>query len=578
MTSGHAVGGPRLVVVTGGGGGIGAAIAEELGRQGAFVVTFDPLVTLDGSAVLPPPDETTAGRIVAAGGAARASSVSVTDRAAVRAELEALVAEHGRLDAVINVAGITRPTSYLRGTAADWHDVLDVHLGGYLNVLAAALPLMAKAGYGRVLGVTSGSGWRPADTGAYGCAKRAVAALTWQLGALAPPGVVINAISPIAVTRMVTAALGRAPQAKAPGGGGAATGGLSLGSMPAPEELGPVGAHLVDDQWSWCSGQIFFVAGSEAAVIEAPRLLEVVRTDGGSSSAAVLAAATTKALVPAQAEQRTAGGSNPRFAGVYRSDDADPAASADEAPTCDVRRALVVSDRPDVVRGLGAELAAVGIAWSHLDPGTVVAGGDRFAAVAAALTGAVDADGDTGGPVDAIVLALAGGSSADRRPPTPAAAWEPVLADHDGLVDRIHTDAAWARAVAELATADGAQPVRLVTITDATTAGGRSRGQAVAQHARAAAKATGDRVRAFAVASEGATPSEAAAVARHLLTDPDASALAGAELVAGPGWFGVRSHPHPTASLVYGGPELPLWFDDAVRGILGIATCSEEDP
>ena len=120
------------------------------------------------------------------------------------------MADHGRLDAVVNVAGITRPTSFAAGTEDDWRGVLAVHLDGYLNVLDAALPIMAAAGHGRILGVTSGSGWRPADTGAYGCAKRAVASLTWQLGRQAPPGVVVNAMSPIAVTRMVTAALERA--------------------------------------------------------------------------------------------------------------------------------------------------------------------------------------------------------------------------------------------------------------------------------------------------------------------------------------------------------------------------------
>ncbi|MDX6231466.1 MAG: hypothetical protein QOH68_417, partial [Nocardioidaceae bacterium] len=56
--------GQRVVAVTGGGGGIGAAIAESLGREGAFVVTMDPLVSLDGSEPLPTPEETTAGRIV----------------------------------------------------------------------------------------------------------------------------------------------------------------------------------------------------------------------------------------------------------------------------------------------------------------------------------------------------------------------------------------------------------------------------------------------------------------------------------------------------------------------------------
>ena len=109
--------GRRVVVVTGGGGGIGAAIAEELGRDGAFVVTMDPLVSLDGTEPLPTPEETTAERIVAAGGSARASSVSVTDGDAVRGLFAELVDELGRLDAVVNVAGITPPDELRHGHA-----------------------------------------------------------------------------------------------------------------------------------------------------------------------------------------------------------------------------------------------------------------------------------------------------------------------------------------------------------------------------------------------------------------------------------------------------------------------------
>ena len=102
--------------------------------------------------------------------------------------------------------------------------------------------------------------------------------LTWELGRHAPPGVVVNAMSPIAVTRMVTAALGRAPASGATGGS-AATGGLSLGSMPQPEDIGPLAAHLVGEGFAWCTGAVVFAGGSEAAVVEPPRMLEVLRTD-----------------------------------------------------------------------------------------------------------------------------------------------------------------------------------------------------------------------------------------------------------------------------------------------------------
>ena len=303
----------RVAVVTGGGGGIGAAIAEELGRGGWFVVTVDPLVTLDGSERLPEPEETTAGRIVAAGGSARASSVSVTDGEAVRGLFRELVDEHGGLDAVVNVAGITRQTYFAQGTEEDWLAVLAVHLGGYLNVLDAALPLMAAAGHGRILGVTSGSGWRAADAGAYSCAKRAVAALTWQLGRQAPPGVTVNAMSPIAATRMVAAALERARQTGRASGGG----GVSLSSMPGPEDLGPLGAYLVGDGFGWCTGRVLFAGGSEVAVVDEPRLLEVVRTDEVVSLARVLEAVIPAAFATAETSQASGGGGNPRFGPIF---------------------------------------------------------------------------------------------------------------------------------------------------------------------------------------------------------------------------------------------------------------------
>ena len=292
----------QVVVVTGGGAGIGAAIAEAVGRTGAYVVTVDPGVTVDGLAQDQAPTETTADRIVSTGGAARASNASVTDAAAIDALFRGLVDEFGGLDAVINVAGISRASGFAEGDEDAWASVLSVHLDGYLNVLRSALPIMTEAGRGRILGVTSGSGWRPANVGAYSCAKRAVAALTWQLGKVAPSGVTVNALSPIAATRMVTSGLRQ--QAPAAGGGDQSqTGGLSLAlaSMPSPEQLGPVGAYLGSDAFSWSSGNIIFSNGSELAPIAPPRLLEVAWTADVAALAHVLDTVIPAAFVPAEA-------------------------------------------------------------------------------------------------------------------------------------------------------------------------------------------------------------------------------------------------------------------------------------
>jgi NAD(P)-dependent dehydrogenase (short-subunit alcohol dehydrogenase family) len=537
----------QVCVVTGGGGGIGAAIAEELGRRGWFVVTVDPLVTLDGTETLPAPEETTAGRIVAAGGSARASSASVTDGAALRDLFGELAEEHKGLDAVVNVAGITRQSYFARGTEEDWVALLNVHLGGYLNVLDAALPLMAAAGHGHILGVTSGSGWRAADAGGYGSAKRAVAALTWQIGRQTPPGVTVNAMSPIANTRMVAAALERARAAGRAGGGG----GLSLNSIPGPENLGPLGAHLVGDGFGWCSGQVLFAGGSEVAVVDRPRLLEVVRTDEVASLDGVLEAVLPRAFVRAEAAQATDGGSNPRFGPIFD----EPAPAGARPEQVPITSCAVVSDRPNIAAAMTAALEAHSVACHRVEVA------DDFDGAAAALERVAQQTA----PLDAVVVALAG-----HAPTTsPGAGWEALLADHQGLVQELHADAAWTRAVADYS-ASTTRPIRLVTLTDATTPSGRSRAQASAQLARAASGATKGLVTAFGVSVEA--PEEiagqaAGALVFQLLCHPEAAALAGAELVVSGGWIGLRSHPRVIGAVNYGGPAVPPWLDVALRDI-----------
>jgi hypothetical protein len=318
--------------------------------------------------------------------------------------------------------------------------------------------------------------------------------------------------------------------------------------MPQPEEIGPLGARLAGADLAWCRGTIVFAGGSEVAVVDPPRLLELVRTDAGSL-AHTLEAVTPAAFARAEAGQIATGGSNPRFTALYDGSEPGP------LPAAAIGTCLVVSDRSALAKAVASALAARGVTVHHLDAAVVEAG---FAGAAAALAATVERTG----PVDAVVVALAGGSAG----PAAASDWERVLAEHDGIVGRIHADAAWVRAVADQATT-GERAIRLVVLTDATTAGGRSRAQASAQLSRAAAKATSERVAAFSVAVEADDDRATAELAAHLAASPESPALAGAELVVGPGWVGLRSHPRPGTSLTIGGPALPDWFDDTLRSL-----------
>jgi NAD(P)-dependent dehydrogenase (short-subunit alcohol dehydrogenase family) len=553
-----------VAVVTGGAVGIGAAIAEELGRQGAYVVTVDPGVAVDGR---PQSGDdgapSTAQRIVDAGGRARASSISVTDADAVHALFAQLVDEFGTLDAVVNVAGISRATGFAHGAEDDWRAVLSVHVDGYLTVLRAALPIMTAAGRGRILGVTSGSGWRAADAGAYSCAKRAVAALTWQIGRVVPHGVTVNALSPLAATRMVLGALSRQAGAGNRGGRDAATGGVDLAtSVPPPEHLGPVGAYLAGDDFaSWSSGQIVYSNGAEVSPVGPPRVLEVVPASGFKSLSRALEVLTPAALAPAEAAQVSNGGGNPRLAALLD----DSAADEADAPAAG-RRCVIVADRAawgdalaDALGAAGFECTGIG-AWHGAATGpTEVA--DTFDGAIGQLAGVAR---DAGG-IDAVVVAITGDGSASA--PADAPEWQRVLAEHDGITDRIRVDAAWVRAVSELATADE-RAVRVVTVVGAASSGGKSRAQSATQLSRSAHSATADLVDAFAISVETADPSARGTVAdaaAFLASSTGASALSGAELVVEGDWLGLRSHPHPLGTVTYGGPDVPAWLDGALR-------------
>ena len=550
----------RVAIVTGGGGGIGSAAALELARQGAVVVAMDPGVGVQGEPLAEASAAATVKAIEAEGGKAIASMASVTNREEVAALFGQIVQDLGSLDIVLNTAGILRFRSLAASSEDDWSAVLDVHLNGYLNVLHAALPIMVKAGYGRVVGFTSGAGLaRTSGDGlAYGCAKRAVAALTWEMGPRLPSGVAVNALSPIAATRMVrgtiVAAEGR-PREVDPRS-------LDLSAMPQAEDMAPAAAYLAGEQAGWCRGRVIYSAGSEVSLIAPPTMLEAVRTEDVRDLGSALATLVPVVLAPAEAQQTTSGGSNPRFGDVFTAL-AVPAATGNPGRDPGPRsHCLVVADDARIAAEVGRAVTGWGLTpvglgvWQPFAPDATSARLD-FPAAAASILRVAHA---SPGPLDAVVVVL----GASARPDGEGPPWEELLQAHAGTADHVLAHAAWLSAACHHADATRRR-VRVVHLTRATSSAGRTAAQTVAQMARRANQTTPPtRLDAFSVSIETDHQSDIEAVGHlvgRLVRADDTLALRGAELAAGRGWIGLRSHPGPAATVSFGGPAIPPWVD-----------------
>jgi len=189
----------RVAIVTGAGNGLGKAHALELARRGAMVVVND----LDGAQ--PVVDE-----ITAAGGIAVVNSDSVSDVAGGQNMVDQAVEEFGRIDIVVNNAGILRDKAFHNQSIETWQAVIDVHLTGSFNVTLPAYRLMREQGYGRIVMTSSPAGlygnfgqtnYSSAKMGLVGFAR----AIKQEGGR---KGVHANVIAPTAATRMTEGLLG----------------------------------------------------------------------------------------------------------------------------------------------------------------------------------------------------------------------------------------------------------------------------------------------------------------------------------------------------------------------------------
>ncbi|MFF3090784.1 SDR family NAD(P)-dependent oxidoreductase [Streptomyces nojiriensis] len=198
----------RVAVVTGAGRGLGREYALLLAERGAKVVVNDVGTGIDGRGASSPPAYAVAEEIEASGGQAVADLHDVATTAGARALAEVALEQWGRLDVLVNNAGILilRPLGEL--SDQECRRVLDTHAGGTLNMLRAVWPHMAGCGYGRIVNTCSDALFGDTGLSVYAAGKGAVLGLTTSLASEgAGLGIKVNAVVPIAATRMSLEAL-----------------------------------------------------------------------------------------------------------------------------------------------------------------------------------------------------------------------------------------------------------------------------------------------------------------------------------------------------------------------------------
>ena len=194
----------KVIIVTGAGRGLGREYALLLARRGASVVINDLGGELEGQGASNGPADDVVSEIAAAGGTAVADHGSVTDHAAMKALVDKTMAHFGRIDAVINNAGIRRMASLAESSIEDYRLQMEIAFFGTLHLTKAAWSHLA-ASSGRVVNTVSSSMFGlPGGYTGYVAAKGAVLALTRTLAIeAAQSGIGVNAVAPAAVTRFM---------------------------------------------------------------------------------------------------------------------------------------------------------------------------------------------------------------------------------------------------------------------------------------------------------------------------------------------------------------------------------------
>lgn len=264
----------KAVVVTGAGRGIGRDIALLMGKEGAKVVVNDLGGASDGSGSDQTPAESVVQEIIAAGGQAVANYESVASWASARRIVQCALDNFGRIDSVVNNAGILRDVMFHKMTEDDWHAVIDVHLNGTFYVSRAASEHFRNQESSSFVHMTSTSGLiGNLGQSNYAAAKLGIAALSKSIALdMNRYNSRSNCISPFAWSRMIGSIPTETPQQKAR---------VERLKTMSTAKIAPMVVYLASDAAKEVTGQIFAVRNNEIFLMSQPRPIRSIHNGEG---------------------------------------------------------------------------------------------------------------------------------------------------------------------------------------------------------------------------------------------------------------------------------------------------------